>query len=218
MSQRSTGQPTGRRSDVDSDAARLVGLVLCARVMAPGTETAGLPPYDASKAEPIYPTQMQPVFPSPAQPLYQAPLAAPTVNVVVEQPKPVVPEAYRDWKDGLCDCGNNCGNSIPTEYAHLDTTSGLDCLPFTPPMGGILTALFYPCMVCHMYKLYGECCCTPLVVPMADMVLSVKHRSRHRIVGSVAGDCCTFVCCGPCALCRLYRDMTFVEALKGSLQ
>ncbi|TGZ68204.1 hypothetical protein CRM22_004386 [Opisthorchis felineus] len=160
--------------------------------MAPGTETAALPPYKASEAEPIYPTQMQPVYPSPTQ-LYQTPPAVPTVNVVVEQPKAVVSEGYRDWKDGLCDCGNNCGNCI-------------------------LTTLFYPCVECHMYKRYGECCCTPLVVPMAGMVLSVKHRSRHRIVGSVAGDCCTFLCCGPCALCRLYRDMVFVEAIKGSLQ
>ncbi|KAF8564241.1 hypothetical protein P879_07414 [Paragonimus westermani] len=112
------------------------------------------------------------------------------ISVIMEQPRKRT--ALRDWHDGLCACGNNIGNCV-------------------------LTTLFYPCMVCHMYDRYGENCGVPCVIPMAGMVLNVMHRSRHGIAGSICEDCISFCFCSPCALCRLYRDMSYVEENNGTL-
>ncbi|KAA3678091.1 uncharacterized protein DEA37_0010981 [Paragonimus westermani] len=149
--------------------------------------------YQEKVPPPPYPGMASTSVPKASAPTATPLLSQPNqINVIVNQPEPTRGTGYRDWHDGLCSCGNNCGN----------------CL---------LTAFFYPCVECHMYQRYGECCCTPCVIPMSGMVLAVKHRSRHRIVGSISGDCCTFMCCAPCALCRLYRDMVYVEGVNGTL-
>ncbi|KAF8564242.1 hypothetical protein P879_07415 [Paragonimus westermani] len=116
----------------------------------------------------------------------------PQMNVIVNQPEQLSRHCYRDWHDGLFSCDNDVQN----------------CL---------LTAFCYHCMQCYLYDRYGECCATAAVIPMAGVVLSVKHRIRHRIHGSIIRDCCTFFLFPPCALCRLYRDMEFVENMNGTL-
>ncbi|CAL8089808.1 unnamed protein product [Calicophoron daubneyi] len=114
------------------------------------------------------------------------------VTVINEQPSSQKKEV-RDWHDGLCACGNNCGNCV-------------------------LTAFCYPCVVCHMYRMYDECCGAPLILVCPEVLLTVKHRAKNRIIGSIVNDCCTFCWCAPCATCRLYRDMVYVEQTKGLLE
>ncbi|CAL8089806.1 unnamed protein product [Calicophoron daubneyi] len=126
----------------------------------------------------------------PNAPYGPPPAPVAQVNVITQQSK-AVENGYRDWHDGLCGCANDC----------------FSCL---------CTAFCYPCMVCHMYRKYDECC--PLLCVMQpELILNVMHRSRHRIYGSVINDCCTFCFCAPCALCRLYRDMEYVQRTKGTL-
>ncbi|KAF7260917.1 Cornifelin [Paragonimus skrjabini miyazakii] len=80
----------------------------------------------------------------------------PQINVIVNQPEQLSRYSQRDWHDGLFSCCNDVKN----------------CL---------LTAFCYHCMQCYMYGRYGECCGTAALIPMAGVVLSVKHRIRHRI-------------------------------------
>ncbi|KAG5443653.1 Cornifelin B, variant 2 [Clonorchis sinensis] len=82
---------------------------------------------------------------------------------------------------------------------------------------GFLTAFCYTCMTCYLYEKYGEGCLTPCIIPMSAMVLTVQHRNRNGIRGSILEDCLTHAFCSPCAICRLYRDMKFVEEIRGTL-
>ncbi|GAA56075.1 cornifelin [Clonorchis sinensis] len=112
-------------------------------------------------------------------------------NVILEQPR-ASGTPYRAWNDGLWDCGNNHSNCF-------------------------LTAFCYTCMTCYLYEKYGEGCLTPCIIPMSAMVLTVQHRNRNGIRGSILEDCLTHAFCSPCAICRLYRDMKFVEEIRGTL-
>ncbi|CAH8634520.1 unnamed protein product [Heterobilharzia americana] len=64
---------------------------------------------------------------------------------------------------------------------------------------------------------YGECCCAPLIVPASEFVLGTQHRARQRIKGGIASDCCQWIWCSSCYVCRLRRDMNYTLNQLGTL-
>ncbi|KAM7167867.1 placenta-specific gene 8 protein-like [Macrochelys suwanniensis] len=64
------------------------------------------------------------------------------------------------------------------------------------------------CLGCKVAKDMGECCCCGSSVAMRTL-----YRTRYRIPGTLLCDCCTAVCCAPCSLCQLKRDINIRKEL-----
>ncbi|KAK4474680.1 hypothetical protein MN116_001810 [Schistosoma mekongi] len=112
-----------------------------------------------------------------------------SIPVITSQPGSII---YREWNDGLCGCGNDIHTCL--------------CVFFC-----------YSCQICLMYRDYGECCCAPLIVPASEFVLGTQHRARQRIKGGIASDCCQWIWCSSCYVCRLRRDMNYTLSQLGTL-
>ncbi|CAH8467192.1 unnamed protein product [Dicrocoelium dendriticum] len=110
-------------------------------------------------------------------------------NTITRQPGRL---PFRDWRDGLCDCTNDC--------------HGCWCVTFCPP-----------CYLCYLYYRYGEHPCVACLNPCAVAALRTFHRGRERIRGTLFEDCLFGTVCLPCTICQVDRDMKYCELVRGYL-
>ncbi|XP_046893326.1 cornifelin-like isoform X1 [Hypomesus transpacificus] len=59
---------------------------------------------------------------------------------------------------------------------------------------------------CQMAEKYGECFCLP-ILPGAMMMMRTGMRERYNIPGSIVDDWAVHMCCGPCALCQMAKEI-----------
>ncbi|XP_028406690.1 cornifelin homolog A-like [Dendronephthya gigantea] len=145
----------------------------------PQPEIQQPPPYPQPGMGPI-PMQQPPAFQQPMQqPSHMHSSNTNTTVVIQQQPQQVVIQGPRAWSTGICSCFDDCG----------------DCL----------FGFFCPCIhECNLSSAAGECCCVARCCPIA---LRTKIRTKHNIAGSIMDDCCTVLCCGPCATCQMSREL-----------
>ena len=93
------------------------------------------------------------------------------------------------WKNGICGCFGNCGMCIVTWFVPCYT------------LGKTAEAVGENCLLCGLL----------LFVPLANIVAPILVRGKVReakgIAGSIVGDFCVHLFCGPCALCQEYQEM-----------
>ncbi|XP_070191239.1 placenta-specific gene 8 protein-like [Littorina saxatilis] len=91
-------------------------------------------------------------------------------------------DGHRDFSTGLCGCFEDCGSMLCTWCC-------------------------FPCMMCRLATRLNECCCMPFCVAGAILPMRTKVRTMGGIQGSICNDCLASVCCLPCAVCQLSREM-----------
>ncbi|XP_043936718.1 cornifelin homolog B-like isoform X2 [Protopterus annectens] len=62
------------------------------------------------------------------------------------------------------------------------------------------------CLASRLAMLYGDCFCLPCL-PGAMCALRSAMRERFQIPGTVCNDYCTVLCCFPCSLCQMAREL-----------
>ncbi|XP_072050619.1 cornifelin homolog A-like [Amphiura filiformis] len=120
-----------------------------------------------------------------------------TTTVITQQPGSgqatqviqVQQHELREWNTNICACFDD----IPS------------CL---------LSFLCGPFYQCHLASRMGENCCVPYCVQGGVIAMRTKIRTENHIQGSICGDCCTLMCCGPCAVAQLKREMDYVHGVK----
>ncbi|XP_077312735.1 cornifelin homolog A-like [Lithobates pipiens] len=74
-------------------------------------------------------------------------------------------------------------------------------------MGICLCGTFVPCILaCRIASDFGECCCLPMLMGTL-LALRTGIRERYHIPGSICDDWVRLVCCGPCAICQMAREL-----------
>ncbi|KFV14840.1 Placenta-specific 8, partial [Pterocles gutturalis] len=81
------------------------------------------------------------------------------------------------WQTGLMDCCSDCGVCL----------CGTFC---------------FPCLGCQVAGAMNECCLCGTSVAMRAL-----YRKTPGSLGSICSDFCTAMCCSPCSLCQLKRDI-----------
>ncbi|XP_072953536.1 protein PLANT CADMIUM RESISTANCE 2-like [Typha angustifolia] len=144
--------------------------------------------YPPGQAEPI-PTGY-PYLAAPAA----APAAAPVVVVVV--PPGSVLQPIQPWTTGLLDCMSDVENCCVTfwcpcitfgQVAEIIDRGSTSC----GSSGGIYLLIwwftFFQCLYSCTYR--------------------SKLRAQYNLMESPCPDCCVHLCCEPCALCQMYREL-----------
>uniref|UniRef100_A0A8C8S396 Cornifelin n=1 Tax=Pelusios castaneus TaxID=367368 RepID=A0A8C8S396_9SAUR len=98
--------------------------------------------------------------------------------------------------------GTSYSNSAPSSW----NSDLCDCCA---DMGVCLCGTFVPCILAaQVSKDFGESCFLPCL-PGTILALRTGVRERYHIQGSICGDWVAMVCCGPCALCQLSRELSY---------
>uniref|UniRef100_A0A6I8Q8I2 Cornifelin, gene 2 n=1 Tax=Xenopus tropicalis TaxID=8364 RepID=A0A6I8Q8I2_XENTR len=85
------------------------------------------------------------------------------------------------WSSDTCDCCNDAGIC--------------------------LCGAFVPCILaCRVAKDYGECCCLPCLFG-TSIAMRTGIRERYHIEGTICNDWACVMCCGPCTLCQMAREL-----------
>lgn len=105
-------------------------------------------------------------------------------TVIVQQPSLPMIKPPRLWATKLMDCCDDMGICL--------------CGTFCGS-----------CLASQIATDMGESACVPCCVPGAMIALRIKWRTQENIQGSLMDDCCTLLCCGPCALCQMAREIKF---------
>uniref|UniRef100_A0A3Q1EK97 Placenta associated 8 n=1 Tax=Acanthochromis polyacanthus TaxID=80966 RepID=A0A3Q1EK97_9TELE len=89
----------------------------------------------------------------------------------------------------------------PAMYAPSDfQTKMTDCCS---DMSVCLCGWFLlPCLGCSIASDMNECCLCGSTFAICSV-----YRTKYNINGSMCGDYVAMVCCGPCAVCQLKRDI-----------
>ncbi|XP_072182402.1 cornifelin homolog [Diadema setosum] len=77
-----------------------------------------------------------------------------------------------------------------------------------------LCATFLPCYDCVLATDMNESCCVPFCIPGAPIAMRAQIRARHNIEGNLMSDCAAMMCCGPCTMCQLGREVQGIKAGK----
>ncbi|XP_041361805.1 cornifelin homolog A-like [Gigantopelta aegis] len=110
-------------------------------------------------------------------------------TVIVNQPMAMQNSGPRPWSSGICGCCEEMSSC---------------CLGW-----------FCPCILaCNVATDMGESCCVPCCVHGGLVAMRTKIRIQNNIHGSICDDGSTACCCGPCMLCQMSRELTFIQNIQ----
>eukprot|EP00914_Ancora_sagittata_P001367 GHVO01003596.1.p1 GENE.GHVO01003596.1~~GHVO01003596.1.p1 ORF type:complete len:110 (+),score=6.37 GHVO01003596.1:355-684(+) len=95
-----------------------------------------------------------------------------------------IQQNVREWNSGVLSCCDDVKACL----------CGLFCMP---------------CLLCRVAGRLNEDLptCTVLCVPGAALAFRTKLRTLYGIKGSILNDCMCLVCCGPCTVCQMDREL-----------
>ncbi|XP_072109155.1 placenta-specific gene 8 protein-like [Mobula birostris] len=98
-------------------------------------------------------------------------------QMVIMTQPQAAPAANSDWNSGLCS--------------------------FCDDIGVCLCGIFCTiCLGCQIAGNMGECCLCGTTMAMRTLI-----RTKYNISGSLCGDCLVTMCCLPCSLCQIKREI-----------
>ncbi|XP_014788168.1 placenta-specific gene 8 protein [Octopus bimaculoides] len=112
------------------------------------------------------------------------PGAGPEVAVAV--PPLSTSSRGRNWSTGLCECRESIADNC------------------------VLSFWCWPFMRCNLAKRLNESRLTSLF-PCIVFAMRVKVRAELKIAGTIPNDFCAALCCEPCVMCQMSRELQEVN-------
>ncbi|GIL63536.1 hypothetical protein Vafri_17581 [Volvox africanus] len=113
------------------------------------------------------------------------------------------PAVKGDWSSGLCECCAAPGGCGTCCYAYC-----CPCCQYGQNIGRMPAG-----EVCCGGNCCGACCCYFMLMELG--LCCFLHcgarswlRKKYSIPGDPCQDCCTALCCAPCAMCQEHRELT----------
>ncbi|GIL81279.1 hypothetical protein Vretimale_1095 [Volvox reticuliferus] len=113
------------------------------------------------------------------------------------------PAVKGDWSTGLCECCAAPGGCGTCCYAYC-----CPCCQYGQNIGRMPAG-----EVCCGGNCCGACCCYFILMELG--LCCFLHcgarswlRKKYSIPGDPCQDCCTALCCAPCAMCQEHRELT----------